>query len=233
MLDEKGRSKTDTIVKLVLVFFISLLSFSVGTFVGKQVSDSDYRRANLEQDYKGAREVASEDTDKEGDDKPLTESDINSLSEEFVQSEKDKAPAAKTADATADKKAEQMGYKKVATTKEDEPAQRIAAGEAPTHDQPQARKPDSVMPMNVADSAVGKFTVQVASFADEAEAKTHATNLKEKGWNAFYLTAEVKGRKWYRVSVGLFSDAKSAMGFREKFMKEANSTSAIVQKIVN
>jgi cell division protein FtsN len=232
MLDEKGRSKTDTIVKLVLVFFISLLSFSVGTFVGKQVSDSDYRRANLEQDYKGAREVASEDADKDGDDKPLTESDINSLSEEFVQSEKEnKTTAAKNVDATTDKKAEQMGYKKV--SKDDEPAQKIAAGESPTHDEPQTRKPDSVMPMNVANSAVGKFTVQVASFADEAEAKSQASALKEKGWNAFYLTADVKGRKWYRVSVGLFSDAKSAMGFREKFMKEANASSAIVQKIVN
>ena len=44
----KGNSKADTLVKVVLVFFISLLSFSVGTFVGKQVSDSHHRRMALE-----------------------------------------------------------------------------------------------------------------------------------------------------------------------------------------
>lgn len=35
-------SKADTLVKVVLVFFISLLSFSIGTFMGKQVADHDH-----------------------------------------------------------------------------------------------------------------------------------------------------------------------------------------------
>lgn len=34
----------DTLVKVVLVFFLSLLSFSVGTFIGKQVSDADHQK---------------------------------------------------------------------------------------------------------------------------------------------------------------------------------------------
>ncbi len=57
MSKEKGSSKADTLVKVVLVFFISLLSFSVGTFVGKTVSDTDHRRVALEGEFKGERRV--------------------------------------------------------------------------------------------------------------------------------------------------------------------------------
>lgn len=35
-------SKADTLTKIVLVFFISLLSFTFGTYVGKAVSDHDH-----------------------------------------------------------------------------------------------------------------------------------------------------------------------------------------------
>lgn len=35
-------NKADTLTKAVLVFFISLLSFSFGTYVGKQVQDHEY-----------------------------------------------------------------------------------------------------------------------------------------------------------------------------------------------
>jgi hypothetical protein len=36
------------VIKLILVFFLSLLAFSVGTFVGKQFSDSQSRIEELE-----------------------------------------------------------------------------------------------------------------------------------------------------------------------------------------
>ncbi len=38
--------REDTLVKVVLVFFLSLISFSVGTYIGKTVADHD---AMLEQ----------------------------------------------------------------------------------------------------------------------------------------------------------------------------------------
>lgn len=291
MMNQRGASKTDTVVKLVLVFFVSLLSFSIGTFVGKQVSDSDYRRAQLEQDYKGAREIASEDSeDKDGADKSLSEDDIKNLTEEFVEAEKgrtvasteekpEKHGAADKHEGGHEVTPEQQGYKKVANSwgnshgdpaaethpaahaepahkaepkanehkpdpksaehkspaahAPEEAAQRVAAGRSPTRDEPQARKPNAILPTTVASSSIGKFTVQVASYAEEGEAREHAGNLKEKGWNAFYVPAEVKGRTWYRVNVGLFANSTSAKGFREKFMKEVEAPAAIVQKIVN
>src|SRR3954464_7392053 len=92
---EKGGSKADTLVKVVLVFFISLLSFSVGTFVGKQVSDSDHRRMALEGEYKTDRQVAStEGKGEEGSDK-VSEKEVESLTEEFVNKEKGGGETAK------------------------------------------------------------------------------------------------------------------------------------------
>ncbi len=87
MLNQDGSAKTDTMVKLVLIFFISLLSFSVGTFVGKQFSDSQYKMAQLEGDAGGERDPAALDPAALEASPPdaLTEEDIASLEEEFAK----------------------------------------------------------------------------------------------------------------------------------------------------
>jgi septal ring-binding cell division protein DamX len=287
MSAEKGSSKADTLVKVVLVFFISLLSFSVGTFVGKQVSDSDHRRMALEGEFKGDRSVASTDEHAEDDEK-ITQGEVDSLTEEFVNKEKsarepaeaashdahaEPAHGAKDAHAEDGYKAYKRGGAKAdahhaepapapakpaakpakeahaepahgekpakpapksaanATDGAHKAAEKVAHGEAPTDGAVETRKPSSALP-SVASSAIGKYTVQVASYADEKEAKGHAAGLKGKGYNAFYLPANVNGRTWYRVLVGLFNNSKSAGDFRAQFMKEANTKSAIVQRIV-
>jgi cell division septation protein DedD len=278
MSAEKGSSKTDTLVKVVLVFFISLLSFSVGTFVGKQVSDSDHRRLALEEgDHKTDRGIASVGA-KEDDssEHKISEKEIENLTEEFVNKEKtmkdgeevaEQAASGHGEDAHAEKAdTSHSGYKDFKRglassghgTKEaakasehaapaehgkpaqkagknehmDAVAEKVAAGKAPTdgsHREPQSKPP--ILP-SVATTAVGKYTIQVASYIEESEAKTRAADLKGKGWNAFYIPANVKGRTYYRVSVGLFDDMGSANQFRGQFMREANTKEAIVQKVV-
>ncbi len=296
-------------VKLVLIFFISLLSFSVGTYVGKQVSDNDHRRAQIEGDYgtvasHGEAGHDSHSDSQKSEEEKLSDDEIASLTEEFVTKEKDEAKLAAPVveRAVASQAEETSGYKKYnggketkaeaapvqksapanratasdlahapataaaakwdakahsapaanlpapAATKVDgappaklqaapkadpaaKAADRVAGGMAPAADQKEARKPDTVLP-SVAATAVGKYTVQVASYPDEAGAKTHAADLKGKGWNAFYVPAEIQGKTWYRVSVGLFTSAKSAGEFRKEFQKESNVASAIVQKII-
>lgn len=288
---ENGSSKADTLVKVVLVFFISLLSFSVGTFVGKQVSDSDHRRMALEGEYKGERSIASAEQKGEaaeaGD--KISEKEVENLTEEFVNKEKAREPAeatanegeekataeaseekpeqkdeagyktyqhgahAKVAGATAEKetaaesgktKAKEQAHGKVAEKKPAAPAahgkadathkvaEKLSEGKAPSDGKAEERKPQSVLP-SVAGSAIGKYAVQVASYADEAEAKTHAADLKGKGYSAaFYLAANVKGKTYYRVLVGLFENVKTADEFRAQLMKDTGTKSAIVQKIV-
>jgi cell division septation protein DedD len=89
-MNQIGGSKMDMLVKLVLIIFISLLSFSVGTFVGKQFSDSQHKLAALEGEDSHDRETASvspEATEVKPED-ALSDEDIAQLTEEFVKSEK-------------------------------------------------------------------------------------------------------------------------------------------------
>lgn len=284
MSGDKGGSKADTLVKVVLFFFISLLSFSVGIFVGKQVSDSDHRKMALEGEYSGGRSVASVGEHGEhgaasahGEDK-VSEKEVEALTEEFVNKEKSHEPNDEGGAAEHGAKPEAAEHKEAATAdgyksyprgkaeaKEEtkvaavehgtkaergavehakpEPtkavkadathktAEKVAEGKAPTDGAKEEKKALPSLP-SVASSAVGKYTVQVGSYLDEKEAKTRSADLKAKGWQSFYLAANVKGKTYYRVLVGLFSNHDSAKEFREKFMKEAGTQSAIVQKIV-
>lgn len=245
-MSTQGGGKADTMVKVVLVFFISLLSFSVGTFVGKQVSDKDRRHAALESDAKGEREPASahegEGHGAQGDSEKISAKDVESLTDEFVAQEKlagGHSEAKGHSDSGhSEEVASAEGFKSYKRAKKpakgeglEEVAQDVAKGEAPSDGMAEARKPASILP-SVASGSVGKFTVQVASYPEEKEAKSHAADLKTQGWNAFYVPAMINGRTWYRVSVGLFNNDKTAQSFRAQFMKESGAKAAIVQKIV-
>lgn len=265
MSKEAGSSRTDTIVKVMLVFFISLLSFSVGTFVGKQVSDSDHRRMALESEFQG-RDVASSDNSDDGKDSKVTDKEVENLAQEFVNKEKTegdtKAADAGTTDGSqtqqvAEAKEGTDGYKTYthgADKKEDEKSDKsnkagtaankkvskadmtdvgnkLANNQAASDGEVEQRKPSSTLP-GVANSAVGKFTVQVGSYPTETEAEGQAKQLKNKGWAAFYVPANVGGKTWYRVMVGTFNNHTSAQAFRKDFMKESGMKSALVQKIV-
>lgn len=281
MAKKSGASKTDTVVKLALVFFISLLSFTLGTYVGKQVSDSEYQTAKYDaEDYKQFRKDASlnEGEHQAAHNSGLSEEEINSLTEEFVNKDKgskrdvasahaiepehghdkaaqhkdgyshmsknkpgaghheDKAHGENNAHHGHDKKAEHPQPaahppKKSAQAPMSKEANRVAAGLSPTKDAKPKRQQASAFP-SVATSSIGKFTVQVASYATEQEAKDRALKLRNKGFEAFYIPANVKGRQWFRVSVGLFDSQKSANTFKSTLMKQAHLKSAFVQKIV-
>lgn len=258
-------SKTDVVVKLSLVFFIALLSFSIGTFVGKKYTENQHELAALEpgKTEKAAnREVASTEEngtsptgEKNG---AMSDADIAKLAAEFVND--DEQGAGQKAEGTEAKVAageeknaepkngEVKGHGKVGTTpvtkaEGEEPsiaAKELAQGKAPvaataekaaaTTTKAEGRVPSS-LPKDVAQYTVGKFTVQVAAYAEEGEAQKSASDLKAKGYSAFYVPANVKGKTWYRVSVGQFATMKEAQFYRAELMSKAKISSAMVQKI--
>lgn len=279
--NERGGAKTDTLIKLVLIFFISLLSFSVGTFVGKQFSDSQHRLASLGGKGHGDHDSADRDTASippgHTEVKPedaLTDDDINKLSEEFADNDhgsKVKDLVAKTGhddhghdkghhDSAKDSHAEAKGAKapvKPAHTKDDHghsaeakghdkaekhghsnkadhdsAAHRVAEGKTPVAPvkATESRVPSS-LPSAVAGSSVGKFTVQVSSYKTEEEARKAAEALKAKGLSAFYVSADVSGTQWYRVSVGTFASRQEAVQYRSTLLEGGSVASALVQKI--
>lgn len=226
-------TKTDVMVKLVLVFFISLLSFSIGTFVGKKYSDNQHKLAALEPVHETKREVASAPVDHHGD-ATMTDDEIAKIAEEFADEDVEVSP---TAEAVPEKEVAKV-EKSAKHDEPSQPAKNLTAGKAPTESmakkaRAETRLPSS-LPKDVAQYSVGKFTVQVAAFAQEDEAKKRAEELKHQGYSAFYVPANVKGKTWYRVSVGLFATEKEAKAYRSEFSGKAKGgNSAIVQKITN
>lgn len=296
MSGEKYGSKTDVVVKVVLVFFIALLSFSIGTFVGKKFSDNQYKLSQLEPQGGHSEEVANTDENSENaegrgiasipanagevkPDKALTDDEIAKLASEFVSDDEGgKKSEAKPTTAAGEHKevaagkgeghgggeakaegghettAKAGGHEaaikaalhevgathEVATQKSViheaqplKPAERLAEGKSAVVANPPkatSRIPSS-LPKEAATSAVGKFTVQVASYAAEKEAQKKAAELKDKGYSAFYVAAKIKGQTWFRVSVGLFTTAKEADTYKKDLMKNGKVASAIVTKV--
>ncbi|MGZ3771586.1 MAG: SPOR domain-containing protein [Bdellovibrio sp.] len=245
-------SKTDAIVKLAIVFFISLLSFSIGTFVGKKYSDNQHQLSSLEPqkgEHTAERAVASES--KEGEKAgAMTDDDIAKLAEEFVADD-EKPGAAATATGHNSETSENHHGSTEKTEeahtvnnheKHEEPsfaAKNVAGGKAPVaaadtrekHANTKEERVPSSLPKDVGQFTAGKFTIQVASYADEGEAQRMASDLKNKGYSAFYFPASIKGKTWYRVSVGQFATLKEAQSYKSEFLSKSKVESAIIQKI--
>ena len=299
--------KGHAVMKLVLVFFISLFSFAVGTYVGKTYSDQRHKTAKLEpknhiaiadqgnqhgeksaedshesghgdahtaENQHGekahgeqahgpaAREIASAG----GSQEVMTDEEIARLAEEYVKD--DEAPTAKSGhgeepsahsaaaateahDAHAPAKAKTAAAHAVVAKNPilpedaDSKYERNPAA-SPTkkkieamhesiekNTKPEAakgRKPSS-LPANPIQDSIGKYTVQIASFATEDEAKQRAAQLRNQGYNAFYVQALVKGNVWYRVGIGLFNTERDAKNYMVDYRKGNSAIQAIVQKI--
>lgn len=288
-MSKSGGSKADTAVKLVLIFFISLLSFTVGTLVGGQFEKSKSHQMTLETEG-GAGHAAEAEEAGDVAASPISDEDVEGL-EDFVTNgstggrkiasadehaapaahgaaahdEEEAAPAAKpsegythasqirpasegretasahAAPVTGHEAAAKMAPQVAKATRSaaaanhetnaavESAAERLAHDQAPAADMKKPRAPSAALPM-VANSVIAKYTVQVASYGTEAEAKTYATKLQEKGYDSFYLPAAVNGKTWYRVSIGRFEDQASAAAQRKKIMETVPS--AIVQKIL-
>lgn len=102
-------------------------------------------------------------------------------------------------------------------------AERIAKDEKPLEAAKinVSRVPSS-LPGVANSSPIGKFTVQIASYKTEGEAKNHAADLKGKGFGSYYVKAEVNGQTWYRVAVGQFNEQAEANNYMKQIYKEAN-----------
>ena len=97
--NQVGSSRMDTVLKMLLIAFISLLAFSSGVYFGKQLSDSDYQLKALESDFSKGGEQASKEDGAEGATEAknekaeggIKEEDVAALAEKAVASEKGEA----------------------------------------------------------------------------------------------------------------------------------------------
>lgn len=247
--------KTNSMIKLALVFFVCLLSFSVGTYVGKKYSDNQHKLAQLEPNKKGVHHTAGSEfaanTDldehdgghkttaehgekNEGDSHKLTDSEVAKIAEEFA-----------TDSNSHDEKiisTTEVDEKPIRTVAEKSPAVHATPStvSAPARSLPakvaavtttRDREPSSILPTKEGTSVGAHYTVQIGSFPSEADAQKMTKEMLTKGIKTSYVSAQVKGQTYYRVNVGLFGTAKEADEYKKDFLEKTKISSAFVQKV--
>lgn len=235
-------TKVDTVVKVVLVFFVCLLSFSVGTYVGKRFSDHQNKIAQLSgkdhQDIKQeleSLEVLSESVEaKASDNEAMTSEDVAKLAASLDQAKSE------TIDISQLNKNSQE--REIASTEKNESnSSEMRPTAASKVNTPLATK-STVTPADQAKQIEsqysGKFTIQIGSFPTEAEAEKLTSELNKKGIAAFYVTAKVPDKKdesivktWYRVNIGLYASAKEAEESKNELILSKSITNGFVQKM--
>lgn len=63
-----------------------------------------------------------------------------------------------------------------------------------------------------------QYTLQVSSFQSDEQAQSLVMTLKERGFQAYKVQAEVNGRIWHRVRVGQYDDKEMARMEVEKLI---------------
>ena len=212
-----GGSRTDVLIKLTLVFFIALLSFSVGTYVGKQFSDSEYKLSQIKAEYSSTQ--ASEDSHV-GHPKVLTESDIESLADEFIAEEI-------VEPSTIDLEMGVKGERLPAAADKNEGVENAEPQEENPFDQNQEVSDSPVEKINWPRS----YTVQIASYDNSENAIQHVSELKEKEYDAMIMQAEINNKTWYRVTLGLFPGRGEASQFMRKVKADLNLENALIQTV--
>jgi outer membrane biosynthesis protein TonB len=289
MANPAQSSRLDTALKLLLITFVSLVAFSTGVYVGKEMSNSDYQLKTMEADFQAQKTAAQKNKDFDVEEKDAIVSDeVAQMSEKMIKSEKDQLgesvvkeevadgktepkAVAKNEAKTEPKKAEKVAVKKPEPVKKDvrevasdekpikkvakateEPsinlkkskvnldevhktADRIVKNEVPTTETKAAEKSESrvpsSLPKSVGTASGAGFTVQVASFPTEDEARKQVETLIRKGFPAFPIEATIGGKTWYRVSLGNFKTQKEAATYRIQLIKDSDIKKAIVAKV--
>ena len=90
---EQGSSRMDTVLKMLLIAFVSLLAFSSGVYFGKQMSDSDHQLKALESDFNTQSTLTAENGEgakggAAGEEK-MGDEEVAALSDKYVNAEKE------------------------------------------------------------------------------------------------------------------------------------------------
>lgn len=225
------------IIELCLVFLVSILSFSIGTFVGKKYSDNQHRLALLDPNYKHDLNEYSQDTEKTAaahqetttevakdehgnplkatitEGAPISDADVAKISEE-MEEEEESADTVKTIN--------QDGTKAAVKKTGQEIVREVANISA---------KAKSITQDDKTIDGKSQYTVQVGSFPSPAEADKVVSSLQARGYKASQASATVNGKTWYRVQVGLFNSLQDAQIYKKELVEQNHLTSAMILRV--
>ena len=209
---------TNRIIELTLVFFISLFSFSIGTFVGKKYSDNQHRLSQLEPAKNETSETSQTSTEStidsiqavgpnESTEETLSDADVAQLAEEFS-----------TNDSTVPVQANEKDVKEISLA-ESETARDVAS--IPAKSQTLTTTPPT------------QYTVQVGAYPTADDADKMTTSLKARGYKANTTVGKTNGKMWFKVQVGLFDSLTEAQTYKKELVDKNRLSSAFVQKVTN
>jgi len=251
---------TNRIIELSLVFFISLFSFSIGTFVGKKYSDNQHRLAQLEpnkkieptdgnhaseqtdthsttnehgdspKDHDAKAEAHGETKPEQASDGEITDADVAKLAEEFANQPETTVPK-KDSTRSTETTSKNESHNSVSHHAATQKTSEKEIKEVSTNEVSTERDIASI-PAKVNSAPIAQqYTVQIGSYPEEAEAKKISDSLVARGYKANTIPALIKGKTWYRVQVGQFKTTAEAQEYKKDLMEKNRLTSAIVQKI--
>ena len=108
---------------------------------------------------------------------------------------------------------------------EEPPAEEPPAEEPPAEEPPaEVSEPSTVTTELELPSASGRrgYTVQLAAYESAKEASELIKSLKGQGYDAFHQRAEIGGKTWYRVRVGLHSTRAEAEEEAKRIKKSSS-----------
>jgi len=131
-------------------------------------------------------------------------------------------PAAAKAEEPAEPKAAEPkpAEPKAAEPKPAEPKEPKAAEPKPVEPKPAAPKP--------ADGPA-KFTLQLSAFQDQAEADAFLATVKAAGYGAYVTSADVDGKKFFRVRLGKYATYEDAVAAKGEFEKKVPKIAYVIR----
>lgn len=245
------------IIELCLVFLISILSFSIGTFVGKKYSDNQHKLALLDPNYKhdlnteapttevlhgetaagGSEAAHGEDAVAQkpaiANETPMSDADVAKMNAEMTEDED-------AADANTVKTINEDG-----TTAENPKGAKAKKPAAETVAATKRNNNENIVREVANISAKAKtitqdekgldgktqYTVQIGSFPTPTEADKVVTSLQARGYKATQSEATVNGKTWYRVQVGLFGSLQDAQTYKKELVEQNHLSSAMILRV--
>lgn len=236
---------TNRMIELALVFFVSLLSFSIGTYVGKKYSDNQHRLAQLEPKSEtkghtadvvdhGTETTETSHTAPTEKTATMTDAEVAKLAEEFATEEEPTAHTKNIAEVTEHgpaKTATAEALHKIKETKDikEIPTTTVAKASPAQTAKDLSREVASISEKAKTMGAV--YTVQVGAYPTSADAEKMTESLKARGYKASSVEALVNGKMYYRVQVGLFDNLQEAQEYKKELVEKNRLSSAFIQKI--
>jgi DedD protein len=132
-------------------------------------------------------------------------------------------PAAPAKPAAVPAKAEPVARTEPAPKAEPAPRAEVTKAAAPVKKVALATPPPAVD----AAKAKGRFTLQLGSFPDRAEAEAFSQRFTPQG--SYVIASDIPGKgTWYRVRVGDYANAKDAIAAKGSFEKQHNVIAYVV-----